>query len=64
MRSRSKREDDLAVSEVIGVVMLLAMVITMMGGVFVFLTPYVNDLIPLGPMLMGLLKDWTAESML
>tara|TARA_B110001452_G_C15239675_1_gene429190 strand:+ start:304 stop:1329 length:1026 start_codon:yes stop_codon:yes gene_type:complete len=36
-------EDDLAVSEVIGVVMLLAMVITMMGGVFVFLTPYVSD---------------------
>ena len=30
-------------SEVIGVVMLLAMVVTMMGGVFVFLTPYVND---------------------
>ncbi len=43
MRSRSSRDDNLAVSEVIGVVMLLAMVITMMGGVFVFLTPYVND---------------------
>ena len=43
MRSRSKHDDDLAVSEVIGVVMLLAMVVTMMGGVFVFLTPYVND---------------------
>jgi FlaG/FlaF family flagellin (archaellin) len=43
MRSRRMAEDDLAVSEVIGVVMLLAMVITMMGGVFVFLTPYVND---------------------
>ena len=36
-------KDDLAVSEVIGVVMLLAMVITMMGGVFLMLTPYVND---------------------
>lgn len=36
-------KQDLAVSEVIGVVMLLAMVITMMGGVFLFLTPYVND---------------------
>ena len=43
MRSRGKRDNDLAVSEVIGVVMLLAMVVTMMGGVFVFLTPYVND---------------------
>ena len=36
-------DGDRAVSEVIGVVMLLAMVITIMGGVFVFLTPYVND---------------------
>ena len=43
MRSQRKSKSDLAVSEVIGVVMLLAMVITMMGGVFVFLTPYVND---------------------
>lgn len=43
MRSNRKSKDDLAVSEVIGVVMLLAMVITMMGGVFIFLTPYVND---------------------
>lgn len=43
MRSRRSAEDDLGVSEVIGVVMLLAMVITMMGGVFVILTPYVND---------------------
>ena len=43
MRSQRKSDGDLAVSEVIGVVMLLAMVITMMGGVFVFLTPYVND---------------------
>ena len=43
MRSRRSAEDDLGVSEVIGVVMLLAMMITMMGGVFVILTPYVND---------------------
>ena len=43
MRSSRKPDNDSAVSEVIGVVMLLAMVITMMGGVFVFLTPYVND---------------------
>ena len=43
MRSKRMAEEDLAVSEVIGVVMLLAMVITMMGGVFLFLTPYVND---------------------
>lgn len=43
MRSTRKADEDLAVSEVIGVVMLLAMVITMMGGVFLMLTPYVND---------------------
>ena len=43
MRYSRKAKDDLAVSEVIGVVMLLAMVITMMGGVFLMLTPYVND---------------------
>ncbi len=43
MRSSRKADEDLAVSEVIGVVMLLAMVITMMGGVFLMLTPYVND---------------------
>ena len=43
VRSKRKELDDPAVSEVIGVVMLLAMVITMMGGVFVFLTPYVSD---------------------
>ena len=43
MRSQRISDSDRAVSEVIGVVMLLAMVITIMGGVFVFLTPYVND---------------------
>ena len=43
MRGTTCRRDDLAVSEVIGVVMLLAMVVTMMGGVFLVLTPYVND---------------------
>ena len=43
MRSRSKHDDDLAVSEVIGVVMLLAMVVTHDGRSVCFLTPYVND---------------------
>jgi hypothetical protein len=43
MRARSNANNDLAVSEVIGVVMLLAMVISMMGGVFLVLSPYVND---------------------
>ncbi|MEC7444174.1 MAG: hypothetical protein VX996_04205 [Candidatus Thermoplasmatota archaeon] len=35
--------DERAVSEVLGVVMLLAMVITNMGGVWVFLNPYLSD---------------------
>ena len=43
MRASNVRRNDSAVSEVIGVVMLLAMVVTMMGGVFLVLTPYVND---------------------
>ena len=36
-------DDERAVSEVLGVVMLLAMVITIMGGVWVFLNPYLSD---------------------
>ena len=43
MRGAHAHRNDAAVSEVIGVVMLLAMVVTMMGGVFLVLTPYVND---------------------
>lgn len=39
----SLRRDDAAVSEVLGVVMLLAMVITIMGGVWIFLNPYLSD---------------------
>lgn len=39
----SLRRDDRAVSEVLGVVMLLAMVITIMGGVWIFLNPYLTD---------------------
>lgn len=35
--------DEEAVSEVLGVVMLLAMVITIMGGVWLFLNPYLSD---------------------
>jgi len=43
LRSPRLRRDELAVSEVLGVVMLLAMVITIMGGVWVFLNPYLSD---------------------
>jgi len=39
----SLRRDQRAVSEVLGVVMMLAMVITIMGGVWVFLNPYISD---------------------
>lgn len=39
----SLRRDTRAVSEVLGVVMMLAMVITIMGGVWVFLNPYITD---------------------
>src|SRR6056300_156562 len=41
--SRSMRNEQRAVSEVLGVVMLLAMVITVMGGVWIFLNPYLSD---------------------
>ncbi len=41
--SRSMRNEQRAVSEVLGVVMLLAMVITIMGGVWIFLNPYLSD---------------------
>ena len=34
---------DRGVSEIIGVVMLLGMVMTIMGGVFLYLQPYVRD---------------------
>lgn len=39
----SLRRDDEAVSEVLGVIMLLAMVMTIMSGVFLFLQPYLAD---------------------
>ena len=42
-QTTSSKEDNFAVSEVLGVVMLLAMIMTIMGGVFVFLQPYIND---------------------
>ncbi|MEK9731262.1 MAG: hypothetical protein VW230_05840 [Candidatus Poseidoniales archaeon] len=41
--SASYSRDEKAVSEVLGVVMLLAMVITIMGGVWIFLNPYMSD---------------------
>ena len=40
MRRRTTAEDDDAVSEILGVIMMLAMVITIMGGVWIFLNPY------------------------
>jgi len=39
----SLRDEQRGVSEVLGVVMLLAMVITIMGGVWIFLNPYLSD---------------------
>jgi len=41
--TRHLRGEERAVSEVLGVVMLLAMVITIMGGVWIFLNPYLSD---------------------
>ena len=35
--------DERGVSEVLGVIMMLAMVISIMGGVWVFLNPYISD---------------------
>ena len=39
----SLRRDERGVSEVLGVVMMLAMVVTIMGGVWIFLNPYISD---------------------
>ena len=41
-RSNQHRQD--AVSEILGVTMLLAMVVTVIGGVFVLLGPFLNDI--------------------
>ena len=38
-----RRENEDGVSEVLGVIMMLAMVVTIMGGVWVFLNPYISD---------------------
>ena len=40
MHRQRTAEDDDAVSEILGVIMMLAMVITIMGGVWIFLNPY------------------------
>ena len=40
MHRQSTAKDDDAVSEILGVIMMLAMVVTIMGGVWVFLNPY------------------------
>ena len=42
MRRQITAKDDDAVSEILGVIMMLAMVITIMGGVWVFLNPYID----------------------
>ena len=41
--SQNQREDETGVSEVLGVIMMLAMVVSIMGGVWVFLNPYISD---------------------
>lgn len=41
--SLRKRDDDLGVSEVLGVIMMLAMVLSIMGGIWIFLNPYISD---------------------
>ena len=38
-----RRDNEDGVSEVLGVIMMLAMVVTIMGGVWVFLNPYISD---------------------
>ena len=43
MEAGTLSRQDHAVSEVLGVVMLLAMVVSMMGGAFMFLTPFVTE---------------------
>ena len=44
LRNRLRSEPDVAaVSEVLGVIMMLAMVVSIMGGVWVFLNPYISD---------------------
>ena len=44
LRNRLGSEPDVAaVSEVLGVIMMLAMVVSIMGGVWVFLNPYISD---------------------
>ena len=40
MQRRERNKEDDGVSEILGVIMMLAMVVSIMGGVFVFLNPY------------------------
>ncbi|MDB3879241.1 hypothetical protein N9295_00140, partial [bacterium] len=40
MQRRKRNDEEKAVSEILGVIMMLAMVVSIMGGVFVFLNPY------------------------
>ena len=40
MQRRKQVDEEKAVSEILGVIMMLAMVVSIMGGVFVFLNPY------------------------
>jgi len=41
--NRKALRDERAVSEILGTIMLLAMIMTIMGGVWIFLQPYMND---------------------
>ena len=40
MHRQKRNDEEKAVSEILGVIMMLAMVVSIMGGVFVFLNPY------------------------
>ena len=40
MQRRERKDEEKAVSEILGVIMMLAKVVSIMGGVFVFLNPY------------------------
>ena len=41
--NRKSLRDERVVSEILGTIMLLAMIMTIMGGVWIFLQPYMND---------------------
>ena len=57
--SLRKRDDDMGVSEVLGVIMMLAMVLSIMGGFGFFstLTSLILKTIPIGTLPMELLTE-------